>query len=239
MNLRVYDTPEEASFETAAAVAGAIRENPGRLFCFAAGDTPLAMLRGLTALQAGGKVNLNLAYYAGLDECVGLGYGDKGSCAQVMRDTFYGPAGIAPERVHIFDGLNPSPEAECRAMEKWIADRDGIFLTVLGVGMNGHIGFNEPNFPQTRGCVVVPLDATTQTVSQKYFDRPRTLEQGVTIGLPTLAAAEHVYVMAFGAKKAEIIQKAFFRGAAPKVPASQLAGHPGLTLVLDKEAAGR
>jgi len=224
--------------ETARRVAAYINQNPGALLCLAAGDTPLGAFAELIKMQDAGEVNLSSVYYAGLDEWVGLGPHDKGSCRQVMDDHFYLPAKIPRERIHVFNGL-ADPAAECVAMNEWLALRGGIGLTLLGVGMNGHVGFNEPNGPDTNGAIIVELDDVTKSVGAKYFDKPQPVSRGITIGLATLRGAREILVMASGAKKSSIIQKAFFNPPTPSVPASMLQGHPNLTLLLDEAAAGR
>jgi 6-phosphogluconolactonase/Glucosamine-6-phosphate isomerase/deaminase len=239
MQTHIATDHQELSRETARQAAAFIRENPGSLLCLAAGDTPLGAFAELIKMQAAGEVDLSSVFYAGLDEWVGLGPLDKGSCRQVMGDNFYAPAGIPSSRIHIFDGLAAlaDPAAECAAMDAWLAARGGIGLTLLGVGMNGHIGFNEPNTPRSASALVVPLDETTRAVGVKYFDKPQPMESGITIGLDALRAARRVLVMASGAKKAPIIQRAFHTAPTPACPASLLQGHSDLTLLLDKGAA--
>jgi len=237
MTVQIYNTPRDAAIKTAANLAPIIRANPGKLICFAAGDTPLNMLGELIALQGAGEVDLNTMYYAGLDEWAGLGRADKGSCAQVMYDAFYSPAGILPERMRVFDGTAADLVAEARGMDAWIRPRGGVFLTVLGVGMNGHVGFNEPGTPETDGCLVVELDEITRQVGQKYFDRRREVKEGVTIGWAALVKAEALFVMATGEKKADIVRRAFFEEMDPLIPASLMRKNAGMTLILDKDAA--
>jgi len=228
---------DDLSYRTAGIAAGFIRKNPGSLLCLAAGDTPLGAYAELIKMQEAGAVNLSDVYYAALDEWVALGPGDKGSCRQVMDDHFYLPAGIPRDRIHVYNGLG-DPAAECEAMNRWLAARGGIGLTLLGVGMNGHIGFNEPNVKAAEGAILVPLDDTTKTVSVKYFGRKRPVSAGVTIGLSTLLKAREMLVMANGAKKAAVIKSAFYGKPDPAVPASMLQDHPALTLLLDRDAAG-
>jgi glucosamine-6-phosphate isomerase len=220
------------SRETARRVAVFINQNPNALLCLAAGDTPMGAFAELIKMQAAGEVDLSSVYYAGLDEWVGLGPADTGSCHQVMHDHFYRPAKIHRSRVHVFNGLE-DPATECAAMNAWLAKHNGLGLTLLGVGMNGHVGFNEPNGPDVSGAFIIPLDDTTKSVSVKYFDRPQPVSRGITIGLATLRAAREILVMASGAKKAPIIQSAFFSAPSPSIPASLLQGHPTLTLLLD------
>lgn len=236
MELHIAETREDLVERMARAAAEWIGAHPGSLVCLAAGDTPLPVYARLVTLQAEGRVDLASVSYAGLDEWVGLGPADPGSCLQVMRDAFYEPAGIPADRRRVFDGL-ADPEAECRAMERWIEAHGGIRFTLLGIGMNGHVGFNEPGAPDGEGCLVVALDDVTQSVGVKYFDRERTLRQGVTVGLRSLSKAEAVFLMATGERKADIVGRML--SGDPAVPASRLLPHPGLRIYLDREAAGR
>jgi len=231
----VADDYNALSKKTARMIASFIRKNPDSLLCLAAGDTPLGAYAELIKMQAAGEVNLSDVYYAGLDEWVGLGPDDKGSCRQVMFDCFYNPAGIPCDRIHVFDGMD-SPAAACSAMNAWLSDRGPLGLTLLGVGMNGHIGFNEPNVPAADGAIAVSLDEVTKAVSVKYFGKEQPVSTGVTIGLSTLLKAREVLVIACGEKKAPVIKNAFYGNKTPANPASMLQGHPGLVLLLDKEA---
>ena len=237
MKIIIANDYDELSKKAAGMVAAFIRGNPLSTLCLAAGDTPLGAYAELIKMQASGAVNLSDVYYAALDEWVGLGPEDKGSCRQVMDDHFYLPAGIPRDRIHVFNGLG-DPAAECGAMNKWLAARGGIGLTLLGVGINGHIGFNEPNVKAADGAITVPLDGTTKAVSVKYFGKERPVSAGVTIGLSALLKAREMLVMANGAKKAAVIKRAFYGNVTPAVPASMLQNHPALTLLLDRDAAG-
>jgi 6-phosphogluconolactonase/glucosamine-6-phosphate isomerase/deaminase len=154
-----------------------------------------------------------------------------------MYEHFYGPAGIPAERIHVFNGL-ADPAAECGAMNDWLAARGPLGLTLLGVGMNGHIGFNEPNVPEQDGAIIVPLDEITKAVSVKYFGKERPVTTGLTLGLSALLKAQKILVMAVGAKKAPVIKNAFYGDKSPSNPASMLQGHPGLVLLLDAAANG-
>ena len=239
METRIFEHADALSEAVARTVAAWINANPGRLLCLAAGDTPLASYAELVALQDRGEVDLSSVYYVGLDEWVGLGMEDVGSCRQVMHDAFYAPAGIPDARRRVFDGL-ADPTAECLAVGEWIEAHGGIGLTVLGVGMNGHVGFNEPG-PVPEGlCRVVELDETTRTVSAKYFDRPQPVHLCVTVNLPTLAAAERIVLMLSGERKRKIFAR-LGRDADGKdqnFPASLLMDHTGLVLFSDRETAG-
>lgn len=234
MKIWIEDTPETLAAEVAAYIAGYIRRHPGALMCFAAGDTPLQMLARLVQMQAQGEVDLASARYVGLDEWQGIGYETKGSCCQVMRDCFYTPAAIPEERMLLWNGKAEEPQAECARVDAWIERCGGIGLALLGVGMNGHIGFNEPGAPVQPACQVVALDAVTATVGQKYFGGAECPSHGMTIGLPRLLQADEAMLMATGAKKAPVMRKALCEPVSAETPASQLQRHPKLTVCLDR-----
>ncbi len=237
MNITVEPDYEGVSLKAAKAVADYINIHPEALLCFAAGDTPLGMFKNLIEMQRRKEVNLTSVFYAELDEWQGLGYRDKGSCRQVMADNYYLPAGIPEKRINIFDGLDNETGAQCRKMERWIKLHGGIGLAVLGIGLNGHIGFNEPNSPETKGCFNVQLDEVTKAVSKKYFGRKMSVERGITIGWSTLKDSEQLILLASGEKKAHILKTAFNGKKDPVIPASLLQDHSDLTVIIDKNAA--
>lgn len=217
--------------------AAFIRKNPGALLCLAAGDTPLEAYRQLIRLQAAGEVDLGSVYYVGLDEWEGIGRETSGSCMQVMFDGFYDPAGIPADRIVAWNGLNDDPEAEKKRIEDWIGLRGGIDFTLLGIGMNGHVGFNEPGTGLPEGCLRVKLDETTRRVSVKYFGRALPIEYGLSIGAGELKKAKKVFLIASGRHKAEIVMKTARMPASAEVPSSLMTDHPDITLYLDEAAA--
>ena len=237
MNIITAKDYRELSSLATQKTADFINANPNSMICFAAGDTPLGMLTELVTLQNRGKVDLSSVWYAQLDEWVGLGPEEKGSCIKVMTDAFFAPAGIPDERVQFFDGLDPNLERQCREMENWLASHDGIGYAVLGVGMNGHIGFNEPGAPDAEGCIIVELDDTTKTVSKKYFGKELPVTKGLTIGWRTLYDARTVVLIASGAKKAPIIKDALEGPITAGLPASLFQDHRNITVMLDDDAA--
>ncbi len=237
MQLFIEEDYEAMSKKAAECIACFINQNPGALLCLAGGNTPLGVFEHLIQMQQDGKVELNSVYYAELDEWVGLGYEEVGSCKQLLADNFYNKAQIQWERVHYFDGLATDMEAECRLMERWLADHGGLGLTLLGIGMNGHIGFNEPNGSDARGCFTVQLDEITKEVSAKYFNKVLPVETGITIGWKELYSSKEVIFIANGKQKAPIIQKSLYEAPTATVPASLFQTHPSLTVVLDQEAA--
>jgi len=233
----INDTATEQALAVAEAVAAYMNVHPGALICLAAGDTPLLAYQELVRLQSAGKVDLRAAYYVGLDEWMGLGVETRGSCAQVMRDGFYAPAGIPDQHMAVWDGHCADANAEMRRIDRWIEAHGGIGLTVLGIGMNGHVGFNEPGAGLPEHSIKAELDETTKRVSAKYFDRPLPVEYGLGVGAGTLKKAKKVILMANGARKADIIYKTVKEPPTPEVPSSLMMDHPDISLYLDRDAA--
>jgi len=235
MTVEISNNYNELSIQVSEKIAGYINAMPGTLVCLAAGNTPLGAFRELVAMQERGEVDLSSVWYAGLDEWIGLGPGDVGSCAQVMNEALY--KHISKERIRIFDGLDSDEEKQCRDMENWIKSHGGLGFTLLGIGMNGHIGFNEPGASDAEGCFLVDLDDITKSVSKKYFGKELPIAKGITIGWRTLFNAGNVVLMASGKEKAPIVKAALQGPVTPDIPATQFKKHNKLTVMLDKDAA--
>ena len=216
-----------------------ILQHPGALLCLAAGDTPLPVYAILTDMAKRGEVDLNSVYYVGLDEWVGLGAECRGTCLQVMQDAFYGPAGILPDHMAVWDGLCRDPYAEIQRITAFIRNHGGIGYTLLGIGMNGHVGFNEPGTGLQEGGILVDLDETTVSVSVKYFDTAMPVRQGLTLGAGELKKAQMLCLMATSERKAPIVKKVLKEAPAEKVPASLLTDHPNSFFYLDASAASQ
>ncbi|MBE5777323.1 MAG: glucosamine-6-phosphate deaminase [Clostridiales bacterium] len=216
-----------------------ILTHPGALLCLAAGDTPLPAYERLIAMQQNGEVDLNSVYYVGLDEWVGIGGETRGSCRQVMQDVFYGPAGIKADHMAVWDGLCTDPHEEIERIMDFINAHGGLGYTLLGIGMNGHVGFNEPGVGLPEGGILVDLDETTVSVSVKYFDTALPVRQGLTLGAGELKKAGMLCLMANAARKAPIVKKVLEDGPDAQVPASLLVDHENGYFYLDAEAASQ
>lgn len=236
MKIWIEDNPTALAEAVAEHIASYIRNHPGTLMCFAAGDTPLQMLGKLVEKQRRGEVDLSSVRYVGLDEWAGIGYETKGSCCQVMRDSFYEPAGIAQDHMLLWNGKAENPDRECERIDAWIRDCGGIGLALLGIGMNGHVGFNEPGAPTDAPCQIVKLDGVTASVGRKYFGGAECPAYGMTIGMPRLMQSEEMILMATGEHKAPILRKALMEQASGAVPASLLQAHPKLMACMDRDA---
>ncbi len=224
-----------ASRYAADLAAKAFAEKLDLTLTFAAGDTPMACYRELIQRRDEGALRLDLARYIGLDEWVGLGPETDGSCIASMNRGFYHPAGISAERIAAFDGLCADVAGEAERMRGFLRDHP-LELAVLGVGVNGHIGFNEPGVPLDGDFSLVPLSETTQRVGKKYFGGNATPTQGATITLHALQKAKRVIVIATGANKREAVAGVLAKRT--DLPVCAFLEHPGAVYVFDEAAAG-
>ena len=148
---------------------------------------------------------------------------------------------IRPEAIHMPAGTNMDAAAECSHYDEIIQHLGGVDLQLLGIGHDGHIGFNEPGAAFELGTHCVHLTKETIEANKRFFDNNEDLvpKEAYTMGIKTIMQARKVLMVANGVGKADIIKKAFFGPVTPEVPASILQMHPDFTLVLDAEAASK
>ena len=175
-----HQFPDHASLSqyTAEHIAAIINQKPDALLCLASGDTPIETYHHLVELAKARRVDVSQCTFVGLDEWVGFGPEDAGSCSYyVFRDLFT-PLQLRPDQVHVFDAKATDLAAECAKIDSLIDARGGLDLLLVGMGMNGHIALNEPGTPFTLGCHVGELAESTITVGQKYFEQETVLDAG-------------------------------------------------------------
>lgn len=234
MQIIVEATAADVARRAAEKTAAYIRENPGRLLCLAAGETTQELYGILSDMHIQGQVDLNRMYYVMMDEWVGIDAEANGSCAQIMNSGLYRRAGINPARCLIWDGNATDMQAECERVERGIKERGGIGLAVLGVGYNGHLGFNEPGTPADSRCHVAELDDITVETGKRYFDGKTPPNRGVTVGLRRLLGAENILLMALGAEKAPIMRRALMEEPTLQCPASLLQPLETFQVLMDR-----
>ena len=155
-----------------------------------------------------------------------------------MNDNLFSHVNIDPAHTHIPDGTEPDAQKACDDFEAIVKNCGGTDLQLLGLGHNGHIGFNEPaeDFPKFTHCV--DLTESTIQANARFFDKPEDVPtQAYTMGIGTIMRAKRILLIASGKGKAAIVKEALFGPVRPQVPASILQLHPDVTVVLDEEAA--
>lgn len=231
---------EDMSRACAKLVKECLEEKPDSLLCFPAGSTAVRTFERLREMQAAGEVDFSEARFVALDEWLGLAPElEPEDCTHFMMKNLYGPLGVRPERLALFNVHAEDLTAECARIDRFILENGGIDLMLLGLGMNGHLGLNEPGSPFDEYTRVVELSETTKTVGQKYFSRPAVLTRGITVGIRHMFETKRVVLQVSGEHKQEIIDRLYRGGVTEAVPASVFRLLPGGLVVLDEAAAGK
>lgn len=212
------------------------RKDP--LICPASGDSPSGLYKNLVAKAGQKELDISRWAFLGLDEWVGLNGSDEGSCRYHLNRELFGPLRVPENHLFFFDGRAAELESECREAESFVHRHGGIDATVLGLGLNGHVGMNEPGTSVSSRSHVTALDPITAQTGQKYFKEPRSLSEGITLGLGTILDSRNIFLLVSGAKKASIVRTVLEGDISEKVPASLLRRHHGLRVYLDNAAAG-
>jgi glucosamine-6-phosphate deaminase len=235
--IRVLPNYETLSEAAAAIVAAEIRGNPQAVLLLPTGVTPLGMYRRLVRLHAEEGLSFARATFFNLDEYLGLPPDHPASYHVYMEENFYDLVDADPARVYVPDGSAPDPEAECERYEAAIRQAGGVDLCVLGIGRNGHIGFNEPGAPFDSRTRVVRLAESTRRVNAGDFEGNRAPERAITVGMATICEARAALLLASGANKARAVAAALEVEVSEAVPASMLRRHPNTTFLVDQGAA--
>jgi glucosamine-6-phosphate isomerase len=211
------------------------KNNP--LVCVASGDSPAGLYRQLVKKATTHELYVRSWNFLGLDEWVGLNGTDEGSCRFHLDNQFFKPLQISPDKILFVDGRADDLIQQCQIVERFIQKQGGIDVAVVGLGMNGHIGMNEPGTSVSQRTYIARLDPLTVQTGQKYFQKAQPLSAGITLGLGTLMEAKHVLLLVNGSKKASIVKQALEGPITENIPASLFRDHPGFIVYLDKEAA--
>lgn len=236
MELKIFETYETLSAAAADLIVDTVKKKPGAVLCFASGDTPKRAYDLVAERVKKDNVDFTQCVFIGLDEWLGVPPENPGSCYLFLQEYLIKPLGLLSQQVHLFDGLTTNEDHECEKMNKLI-DEKGIDCMLVGVGMNGHIGFNEPGTDVDSLAHVAELDKVTLTVGQKYFTDSMPANEGITIGLKQVIGSGTLVMMANGKKKAPVIKRAVEGEITIEFPASLLRQHPNSILMIDIEAA--
>ena len=238
MLVRVVADYEELSRTAARFVAREILLKEDAVLALSTGDTPLGMYRELIRLNKEGVISFSMVTTFNIDEYVGLAPSHPQSFHYYMKTNLLNHVDIRPELVHIPNGVSADLEEECRRYEEEIARHGGIDLMVLGIGINGHIGFNEPGSDWGTTTRVVTLSEETRRRYAKRFGGLDLVPiQAITMGIKTIMNAKKILLIASGEEKARIIREALCGPVTQLIPASVLQLHPEVTIILDRDAA--
>jgi glucosamine-6-phosphate isomerase len=234
----IYNDYTELSVKTAEQIAAIITEKPDALLCFPAGETSVGTFRHLIELNKSGKISFRNCRIVGLDEWANIGEMKSENCFSFLKKHFFDHIDYSEKNLCFFDGEASDLKKECLKTDSFIKDHGPIDMMLLGAGMNGHLGLNEPGTPFDLYSHIVILDETTRIVGQKYFSGKITLTAGISLGIRYVMESKTVILQLNGTRKADVVKRLVESEVTPSFPASVLKSHKNSFLLLDKEAAG-
>ena len=229
--------PEEVGKRAADLYTALLQEKPACLLGLATGSTPLPLYRELVRRCEAGELDFSRVRSANLDEYKGLSGDHPQSYRYFMNENLFKHINIDKERTIVPDGLTDDVEAMCEAYEEKIEEWGGIDLQLLGIGHDGHIGFNEPCDTFVAKTHEVELEEITREANKRFFNSIDEVPTAAyTMGIGTVMSARKILLVATGKDKAEIVKQSFFGPVTPMVPASILQVHPDVTVIADEAA---
>ncbi len=239
MKLEILKTYDELSRKIANLILDTVASNPQAVLCLATGDSPLLSYQYIIKGSKERNINFSQVQFVALDEWVGIPPTNPGSCKFYLNKNLFEPLQIPSGHIHLFDGMSSALEAECKKMDQVIKKLGGIDLMVVGVGINGHIGFNEPGVDLTLYAHVIELEEITRIVGQKYFGEATRLTKGITLGLQHFMEARTAVLVANGEKKADIIKKTIESPSSNSIPATIIRKHGNGLVFIERGAASQ
>jgi glucosamine-6-phosphate isomerase len=235
----IYNDYNELSVKTAEQIADIINKKPEALLCFPAGETSVGTFKHLIELNKAGKLSFKKCRIVGLDEWANIGEMKSENCFSFLKKHLFDHIDYTKENLCFFDGEATDLTKECLKTDNFLKENGPIDMMLLGAGMNGHLGLNEPGTSFDLYSHIVFLDETTKIVGQKYFSGNVKLTAGITLGIKYVMEARTVILQLNGTRKAEVAKILIDSEISPAFPASALKSHSNSFLLLDKEAASR
>ncbi|MDO5695686.1 MAG: glucosamine-6-phosphate deaminase [Eubacteriales bacterium] len=237
MKIIYTENYEVMSAVTAQLIAAQIYRKPDCVLGLATGSTPLGTYAELIRMHRSQNLNFSKVRTVNLDEYKGLSPDSDQSYAYFMRENFFRHINIRPENTHVPNGLNPDEDAACSCYERLIDDLGGIDLQLLGIGHNGHIGFNEPDDTFIMDTHAESLTEKTVRMNARFFERIEDVPtRAYTMGIGQIMAAKTVILIANGADKAETMARFAERTIDPHFQGSILHAHRNAYVIADKAA---
>ena len=238
-------TPYDAGVNAAEVIAELLRNKKNAVLGLATGSSPIGMYKELIEKNKKGEISFAEVKSVNLDEYVGLAPTHDQSYAYFMHDNLFNHVDIKEENTNLPSGLAADPVAECLRYDQVVRSMGGVDIQVLGIGNNGHIGFNEPADTFSKGTGLVDLTASTIDANSRFFaSRDLVPTQALSMGVGQIMEADKILLLAMGKGKAQILEDALFGDVTPRVPASILqffkgevivcADHDALSVIMEK-----
>jgi glucosamine-6-phosphate deaminase len=238
MEVIVLPSPAEVGQLAARKIAKLVRGKPNAVLGLATGSSPLAIYHELASSVRDGSLDASHVSAFALDEYVGIAEQHPQSYASVIRREVTEPLGLDPSRVFVPDGRAADLETACQAYESAIREAGGVDLQILGIGANGHVGFNEPTSSFGSRTRLKTLAPRTRADNARFFDSPDDVPAHcLTQGLGTIMNARELLLVAQGSRKAAAVAAAIEGPVSSMCPGSILQFHPHATVIIDEAAA--
>ena len=239
MQLQIFESPDEAAQALARRIASALRDDPEAVLGLPTGRSPVAAYAELRRMHASGDLDMSRARTFNLDEFAGIDAAHPGSFRRFMEEHLFGGVNVDRRRVHFLDGAATDLDAECERYEAAIDAAGGIDLQVLGIGANGHIGFNEPGDELAARTHRVRLHDVTRRENAALFggDADAVPREALSMGMATILRARRIVLIATGKRKARCVERTVRGPLTTRLPASFLQTHRDVELFLDRAAA--
>ncbi len=239
MKYKIVENTEEMGRAAAEIFSGMVAQKPDSVLGLATGSTPVPLYAELVRKYQTGLADFAQVRTVNLDEYVGLGTEHPQSYRYFMQTQLFDHINIDPANTWLPDGLAEDLNAACESYDAQITAWGGIDLQLLGIGHNGHIGFNEPGTAFMLKTHVVQIARRTRLANARFFDDDpeQVPERAITMGIGNIMGARRIVLLVSGESKAEILCRALTGDVTPRVPASVLQLHPDVTVIADREAA--
>ena len=241
MDIRIFDTVSDVGVALARRITLALADDPAIVLGLPTGQTPVATYAELRRLHAAGEVEFSKASTFNVDEFAGVGASDPGSFRSFMDRHLFDAVNVRLEHIHFLNGAASDLDAECDRYEAAIERAGGIDLQLLGIGANGHIGFNEPAGELVARTHRVTLTESTRRDNAVLWggDPTQVPREALTMGMGTMLKAATLILVATGERKAQCVERTIHGPVTPRLPASFLQLHRHVEFYLDREAASR
>ena len=239
MQLQIFENADQAAQALARRIASVLRSDPDVVLGLPTGRSPVAAYAELRRMHAAGSVDFSRASTFNLDEFAGVAADHPGSFRRFMEEHLFRGVNVDRDRVHFLDGAAADLDAECERYEAAIDAAGGIGLQILGIGANGHIGFNEPGEALAARTHRVTLHEVTRRENAALFggDADSVPREALSMGMATILRARRIVLIATGEHKAGCVERATRGPLTTRLPASFLQTHRDVELFLDRAAA--
>jgi galactosamine-6-phosphate isomerase len=237
MTLQIFPDAQALAIAAAEQILTCVQTKPNAVLCLTSGETPRLTYQKIVELARERNTGFSQVTFFALDEWLGIASTNPGSCHYFVIENLLKPLSISPKQFHFFDGLSQNPQQICDAIHDKLKRLGGLDLIFVGVGLNGHVGLNEPGTSIHLHAHISELDQQTIDIGQKYFTEKTTLTKGLTIGLADFLEAKAAIVIASGNNKAPIMKQALEGEISNAVPVSLIRQHQNGFVLLDQDAA--